>query len=77
MEVKKATSIWVKERAPQNGGIWQAGFGAFSVSQSSVESVSEYIRNQEAHHRSKSFQEEFREFLIRHEVAFDERYLWD
>jgi hypothetical protein len=56
---------------------WQAGFGAFSVSQSQVEDVRAYIRNQREHHRVKSFQEELRAFLKAYEIEFDERYVWD
>jgi hypothetical protein len=36
-----------------------------------------YIQNQPEHHREKRFEEEYRAFLQRHEIAFDERYLWD
>jgi len=56
---------------------WQAGYGAFSVSQSLKESVIAYIAGQELHHRKVTFQEEFRTFLRKHGVAFDERYAWD
>ena len=56
---------------------WQAGYGAFSVSQSAVETVKEYIANQESHHAKRSFQDEFRALLKRHEIEFDERYVWD
>ena len=47
------------------------------MSQSQVEDVRAYIRNQREHHRSKLFQEEFRAFLSAYEVEFDERYVWD
>lgn len=56
---------------------WQSGYGAFSVSQSNVDDVRKCIAEQEIHHRKMSFQEEFRRFLERHEIAFDERYVWD
>jgi hypothetical protein len=49
----------------------------FSVSESNVEAVTGYICNQVEHHRKRSYQEELREFLKRHRVAFDERYLWE
>ncbi len=55
----------------------QSGYGAFSVSQSGVAEVVKYIQEQQEHHRRKTFQEEYREFLRRYEVAYDERYLWD
>ena len=57
--------------------VWQRGYGAFSVSQSNVDKVREYIRNQEHHHRSMTFQEEFRRICAQHGVEIDERYVWD
>ena len=60
------------------GFAWQNGYGAFSVSESSVsEAVTAYISDQAEHHRKFSYQEELRELLKRHRVAFDERYLWE
>ena len=56
---------------------WQDGYGAFSVSQSHVEYVQKYILNQEAHHRKKTFKDEFRSFLKKYEIDYDERYVWD
>ncbi len=55
---------------------WQEGFGAFSVSQSNLQSVIEYIRNQESHHRRSSFREEYVEFLQRHDAPYDQRYVF-
>jgi putative transposase len=55
---------------------WQEGFGAFSCSHSQLTDVIRYIQNQEEHHKRKAFQEEYREFLDRYEVAYDERYLF-
>jgi REP element-mobilizing transposase RayT len=77
-EVKKGSSKWAKIDGPKNPGFyWQAGYGAFSVSQSNVEEVKRYIENQEEHHRRMSFQDELRALLNRHGIAFDERYVWD
>jgi putative transposase len=59
-----------------HGFAWQEGYGAFSVSKSAVPSVREYIREQEKHHLRRTFQEEYREFLEKHGIDFDERYLW-
>jgi REP-associated tyrosine transposase len=59
------------------GFAWQNGYGAFSVSESNVEAVTAYISAQAEHHRKFSYQEELRELLKRHRVAFDERYLWE
>jgi putative transposase len=77
-ELKRVSSVWAKEKSPQWGLFqWQGGYGAFSVSQSQKTRVEEYIRSQEEHHRSLSFQDEFRQLLKRHNVVFDEQYVWD
>jgi REP element-mobilizing transposase RayT len=77
-ELKRASSLWAKEKSPQWGLFqWQAGYGAFSVSQSQKRRVEEYIRSQEEHHRQLSFQDEFWQLLNKHGIAFDERYVWD
>ena len=55
---------------------WQEGFGAFSVSHSHLDTVIDYIGNQESHHRRKSFREEYLDFLERHNVPYDERYVF-
>ena len=55
---------------------WHEGFGAFSVSHSHVGRVANYIHNQPTHHRRKSFHQEYLEFLERHHVSFDERYVF-
>lgn len=76
--LKKGATEWLKSRSPGFRGFhWQAGYGAFSVSRSAVDEVEEYIRNQKEHHRMRTFQEEYRMFLQRHRVEFDERYVWD
>lgn len=56
---------------------WQDGYGAFSVSKSSEATVIQYIRNQQEHHRKKSFQEEFIGFLNKHGIEYDKKYLWE
>ena len=56
---------------------WQTGYGAFTVSASQVSRVRNYIRNQEEHHRKRSFQEEFVNLLDKHGIEYEERYLWD
>jgi putative transposase len=56
---------------------WQNGYAAFSVAESTLKAVTEYVSNQEAHHKRLTFQEEYRVFLKRHHVPFDERYVWD
>ncbi len=77
-ELKRASSLWAKKKSPLWSLFqWQAGYGAFSVSQSQKERAREYIRTQEKHHRRLSFQNELRQLLKKHEIEFDERYIWD
>src|ERR1017187_863866 len=77
-QVKKTSSKWVKTQGSEfTRFAWQAGYGAFAVSQSNVTTVRQYIAGQQQHHRKKSFQEEYRAFLERHNVPFDEKYVWD
>ncbi|HNM47610.1 MAG TPA: transposase [Candidatus Sumerlaeota bacterium] len=75
-EVKKSSSKWMKEQGILDFA-WQNGYGVFSVSQSNVEAVREYIEGQAEHHRKRDFKDEFREFCKRYNVALDERYVWD
>ena len=77
-ELKRGSSVWLKTKGPAFAKFhWQNGYGAFSVSQSVLEDVRKYIRNQAEHHRQTTFQDEFRAFLQRHGVVFDERFVWD
>ena len=77
-EVKKGSSQWMKIDGPKNRNFhWQAGYAAFSVSQSNRDAVQQYIKNQEEHHRKMTFQDELRALLRRHGITFDERYVWD
>ena len=76
-EFKRASNHWIGENRPIANFKWQAGYGVFSVSHSQLEIVKRYIENQEAHHRKQTFQDELRELLRRHEIEFDERYVWD
>ncbi len=76
--IKTNSSRWVHETWPARRAFaWQAGYGAFSVSQSHVEAVRSYIAGQEEHHRRVTFQDEFLEFLRRHGIEYDERYIWE
>jgi REP element-mobilizing transposase RayT len=77
-KVKSNSSGWIhKQWAARAKFAWQIGYGAFSVSGSMKEDVKVYIANQEEHHRKVTFQEEFIAFLKRHEIEYDERYIWD
>jgi REP element-mobilizing transposase RayT len=76
--VKKSATDWLRARSPRYHGFhWQSGYGVFSVSQSAVETVRRYIRNQRQHHRGKSFMDEYRAMLEKHEIEYDERYVWE
>ncbi len=75
-ETKKSSSKWMKEKGSPLF-YWQNGYAAFSVSPSNEDEVEDYIARQEEHHRTRLFQDEYREFLKKHEVAWDERYVWD
>jgi putative transposase len=76
--IKANSSKWIHETFPQKRSFaWQVGYGAFSVSYSNIEGVKRYIAGQSEHHRKKTFQEEFVEFLERHEIKYDLRYLWE
>jgi REP element-mobilizing transposase RayT len=77
-EIKRGSSLWLKTKSPGlNDFAWQNGYGIFSIGFSQVGMVRDYIAGQEKHHRKVSFQDEFREFLKRYEIEFDERYVWD
>ena len=77
-QIKGSSSKWIHETFPELGGFaWQAGYAAFAVSYSHIDTVKQYIATQADHHRTVTFQEEYREFLRRHNIEFDERYLWD
>ena len=75
--IKGGSSKWVHDRLPRYRKFaWQDGYGAFSVSASQVKSVISYIDCQKEHHRKKTFEEEFLEFIDRHDVAYDRRYVF-
>ena len=77
-QVKVQSSKWIKERGIAYRGFhWQSGYGAFSVSASKLSVVEAYVLRQEEHHRTVSFQEEYRRFLDEYGVEYDERYVWD
>ncbi len=77
-ELKRESSKWIKEQEPKLSTFhWQGGYGAFSISPSHVAALTEYIRNQEEHHKKETFQEEFRRMCMKFGVEIDERYVWD
>ena len=77
-ELKRVSHVWLEEQEPDYRDFeWQGGYADFSVSQSSLAEVKAYIARQEEHHRKLSFQDELRALLRRHEIEWDERYVWD
>jgi REP element-mobilizing transposase RayT len=77
-EVKTESSKWIKTKGQEFRHFhWQAGYGAFSIGQSNVAALKRYIREQKQHHQRITFQDEFRKFLKRYQIDYDERYVWD
>ena len=77
-EVKSHSSKWIKTKdISLNNFYWQDGYGAFSVNPAQTERVIAYIENQHEHHRKKDFQNEYRAYLKKYNVEYDERYVWD
>jgi REP element-mobilizing transposase RayT len=77
-ELKSHSSKWMKTQDELlKNFYWQNGYGAFSINPNEVDIVKEYIENQQEHHRKKTFQEEYRDFLEKYKVEYDEQYLWD
>lgn len=76
-KIKKRSSKWIKTKGPQYRRFaWQGGYGVFSVGEYGIERVKRYIAAQKKHHRSVTFKDEFREFLDRYRIEYDEKYLW-
>ncbi|MFN3488863.1 MAG: IS200/IS605 family transposase [Emticicia sp.] len=75
--VKRDSSKWINENKLVRGKFsWQEGFGAFSYSHSHLSNVIEYIKNQEEHHKKQSFIGEYKAFLEKFEIEFDEKYIF-
>ena len=77
-ELKTGSSKWIKTKGREFKNFhWQKGYGVFSIGQSNVVALKRYIRSQKQHHRRVTFEDEYRNFLKRYEIEFDERYVWD
>lgn len=75
--IKGGTSSWIHATFPKMKTFaWQDGYGAFAVSRSNLDAVAQYIRKQREHHQQQTFQDEYVKFLQKHEISYDERYLW-
>jgi len=77
-DIKRDSSKWIKTKNNSYRAFqWQDGYGAFSVGYTQIEDVKKYIANQKEHHAKVSFEDEFRYFLNKYGVEYDERYVWD
>ena len=73
-DLKRESSKWLKTKSPAVADFhWQGGYGSLSISPSHVEALRIYIDNQEEHHRTETFQDEFRRLLRKYEIEWDER----
>ena len=76
--IKTNSSKWINEHGNVRARFeWQSGYGAFSVSESQLDRVRSYVRNQQEHHAHQTFREEYLDLLRRHNIEFDERYVFD
>ena len=77
-QLKSNSSKWIKTKGNEYSNFyWQDGYGAYSVNPSEIEIVVNYIANQKEHHSKKTFQKEYRAFLKKYRVEYDEKYVWD
>jgi len=77
-EIKAHSSKWIKTKDDSlKKFYWQNGYGAFSVNPYEIDKVISYIENQKEHHRKKNYQDEYRAFLKKYKVEYDEEYVWD
>ena len=76
--MKKGSSKWIKTKGKKyNNFYWQDGYGIFSVNPAEIDKVIGYIQNQAEHHKKRTFKDEFRAFLKKYKMEYDERYVWD
>ncbi len=77
-DLKSSSSKWIKTKGDDlKDFYWQDGYGSFSVEPDRLDGVIKYIENQNEHHKKKTFQEEYRDFLMKYKVEYDERYVWE
>jgi len=77
-KLKTSSSKWLKTQSPALAAFaGQRGYGAFSVGPSDINALLHYIDTQEEHHRTRTFQDEYRDFLKKYGIEYDERYVWD
>ena len=76
--LKSNSTSWIHDTFPELAGFrWQIGYGAFSISHTGIKRVEAYLANQEAHHHQETFEEEYLDFLDRHEITYDPLTIWD
>ena len=77
-DIKNNSSNFINDRKLVKGKFsWQEGYGAFSYAQSQVKTVYNYILNQEAHHKKKTFKDEYHDFIEEFEIDYNEKYLFE
>jgi putative transposase len=77
-QLKSSSSVWAKEQSRNLYRFaWQRGYGCFSISPRDLDDLVAYIDNQEEHHKERTFQDEFRMFLDKYGVKYNEAYVWD
>lgn len=77
-DIKRASSSWIKKQDTSFYNFyWQKGYGAFSIGQSQVSVLSNYIKRQKEHHVTRDFKDEFLSLLKKYEIEYDEKYIWD
>jgi REP element-mobilizing transposase RayT len=75
-DIKGSSSGWINKKQLVCGNFsWQEGYGAFSYGKSQLNDVVQYIKNQELHHKKRTFADEYLEFLKLFEIEYDERYV--
>lgn len=75
--IKSSSSAWIKKKSVQLDAFqWQSGYGAFSIGQSQLDDLRSYIERQQEHHKTRTFEDEFRAILTKYGLEWDERYVW-
>ena len=76
-KMKNNSSSWLKTHLQNSNFFWQAGYGAFSYAHSQIGEVSKYIENQQEHHKRQTFEHEYRDFLEKFEIDYNEKYIFE